>query len=394
MGYLTYTRLKISESKYYLGLLFLFTLVSVGLISAYYMETRGHWITGMNNQVIWGIPHVFAITLIVASSGALNIASLGSLFGRPEYKPFGRLSGLLAIGLLVGGLSILVLDLGRPDRLIVAMTHYNFTSIFAWNIFLYSGFLLIVAFYIWSMMERGKGKFTKAIASFAFFWRIALTTGTGLIFGFLIAREAYDSALMAPLFIAISLVLGLAIFCIIIALIELCGKNTFQECIWEKAKSLFLFFISANIYLTLVLHLTGLYAAEHSKFEGFILLDGGIITALFWLGQVTLGSLVPVVLLFTLIKINLKRRIIVSSILAAFGCFIQVYVIIIGGQSQPLVLFPSVEVSSSFFDGSIDTYIPSFWEFGLGIGGSGFALTIIYIGLNLLNFIPIDYKEE
>ena len=32
-----------------------------------------------------------------------------------------------------------MLDLGRPERLIVAATHYNFTSVFAWNVFLYSG---------------------------------------------------------------------------------------------------------------------------------------------------------------------------------------------------------------------------------------------------------------
>jgi formate-dependent nitrite reductase membrane component NrfD len=42
---------------------------------------------------------------------------------------------------------VLVLDLGRPDRLIVAMTEYNFKSIFAWNIILYNGFFAIVAVY-------------------------------------------------------------------------------------------------------------------------------------------------------------------------------------------------------------------------------------------------------
>ena len=45
------------------------------------------------------------------------------------------LSALLAIALLMGGLMVLMLDLGRPDRLIVAMTHFNFKSIFAMNIF-------------------------------------------------------------------------------------------------------------------------------------------------------------------------------------------------------------------------------------------------------------------
>ncbi len=61
---------------------------------------------------------------------------------------------MLAVALLVGGLAVLVLDLGRPDRLIVAMTNYNFKSIFAWNIILYTGFMAIVAVYLWMLMER------------------------------------------------------------------------------------------------------------------------------------------------------------------------------------------------------------------------------------------------
>ena len=128
------------HSPWFWGLLALNgAIILVGLGAAYVMEQHGHIVTGMNNQIVWGTPHVFAVFLIVAASGALNVASVSSVFNRPEYKPYARLSGLLAIALLVGGLSVLVLDLGRPDRLIVAMTTYNFRSIFAWNIFLYVG---------------------------------------------------------------------------------------------------------------------------------------------------------------------------------------------------------------------------------------------------------------
>ena len=109
------------------------------------------------------------------------------------------LSALLAIALLMGGLMVLMLDLGRPDRLIVAMTHFNFKSIFAMNIFLYSGFVGFVVAYLWTMMERRMNRFTPLAGFMAFIWRMALTTGTGSIFGFLVARQAYDSALLAPL---------------------------------------------------------------------------------------------------------------------------------------------------------------------------------------------------
>ena len=49
----------------------------------------------------------------------------------------------------------------------------------------------------------------------ALVWRFVLTTGTGSIFGFLVARQAYQSALLAPLFIVLSFGWGLAVFLIV-----------------------------------------------------------------------------------------------------------------------------------------------------------------------------------
>ena len=165
-------------------------LALLGLAGAHHMESAGHWVTGMNNRVVWGLPHVFAVFLIVGASGALNVASVSSVFGQALYKPLSRLSGLLAMALLVGGLSVLVLDLGRPDRLIIAMTYYNFKSIFAWNIFLYTGFLAVVAVYLWMMFEPRMNRFIRSAGTVAFIWRLVLTTGTGSIFGFLVARNS------------------------------------------------------------------------------------------------------------------------------------------------------------------------------------------------------------
>ena len=143
-------------------------LMLTGLGSAWYMEHNGHIVTGMTNQIVWGTPHILAVFLIVTASGVLNIASMASVFGRTPYKPMARLSGLLAIAFLIGGLAVLVLDLGRPDRLIVAMTTFNLKSIFAWNIFLYIGFLVVVAAYLFVQMERSMNRYAGAFGWFAF----------------------------------------------------------------------------------------------------------------------------------------------------------------------------------------------------------------------------------
>ena len=367
-------------------------LVLAGLGAAWFMEHNGHWVTGMNNQIVWGMPHVFAIFLIVAASGALNVASMASVFYKTTYKPLTRLSGLLAIALLVGGLCVLVLDLGRPDRLIVAMTNYNFKSIFAWNIFLYTGFMAIVAVYLWMQMERRMNRFTAAAGWLAFIWRLILTTGTGSIFGFLVAREAYDAAVMAPLFIAMSFSFGLAVFLLVLMAACAGAARPLGGRILRRMGKLLAIFVAAVLYFTTVQHLTNLYAAEHHGVERFILLEGGIITSLFWWGQVVAGGLVPLALL---LRPGAGRgAIALASILVILGGMAQIYVIIIGGQAYPLVLFPGMEVTSSFLDGAAVTYTPSIYEIGLGLGGAAFALLMVAVGLKVLAFMPENLADS
>ena len=363
-------------------------VIAGGLGAAWHMEHNGHYVTGMSNQIVWGMPHVFAVFLIVAASGALNVASIASVFGRDAYKPLARLSGLLAITLLVGGLSVLVLDLGRPDRLIVAMTHYNFKSIFAWNIFLYTGFIAIVAAYLWMMLERRMNDYAQPLGLIAFLWRLILTTGTGCIFGFLVAREAYDSALYAPMFVIMSFSFGLAVF--ILVLMTACSGagRPLGGVIMLRLKTLLGQFVAAVMYFVLIYHLTNIYFARQHDFERFILFDGGIYTALFWLGQVLIGGVLPLALLFHPVSNRSRTAVAAAAVCVIAGGLAQLYVIIIGGQAYPLVIFPGKAVSSSFFDGAVAAYAPSLPEIALGAGGIALALVLTAIALKVLPFLP------
>ncbi len=381
----TFRRLELNGGAYWAILAVGALVVGLGLAAAWYMEHHGHWVTGMDNRTVWGLPHVVAIFLIVAASGVLNLASIGSVFGREAYKPLARLSGLMAVGLLVGGLSVLVLDLGRPDRLTVAMTRYNFSSIFAWNIFLYVGFLAVVALYLWCLMERRMLRWSPAAGLLAFLWRLVLTTGTGLIFGFLVAREAYDTAALAPLFIAMSFAFGLALFILTLALIY--DSTMLDEGLLRRLGRLLAVFVAAVLYFSALPHLANLYAAEHLGVERFLLLDGGAITGLFWFGQVLLGGVVPLALLLWPGKWRLRRRVVVAAVGVAFGGLAQVYVVVIGGQAYPMKLFPGLEMKTAFY-GEPAHYAPSLPELGLGLGGLAIAFLVVVVGLRVLEFLP------
>ena len=387
MDKIIFNRLKVEPKLFWKTLLGLSFFLLIGYLCAHYMETEGHYVTGMNNQIVWGLPHVFAVLLIVIASGVLNVASMSSVFNFKLFKPLAPLSALMAVAFLISGLVVLVLDLGRPDRLIVAMTTYNFKSIFAWNIFLYSGFAAILIVYLWFMLDRTVSNYSKPAGTFAFAWRIILTTGTGSIFGFLVARDAYGTAILAPLFIIMSLLYGTVIYYLILKII-----NSFQDTmlsieVKNNLRKLTIFFLYANLYFLILYHITNLYISKHFDYEMFILLNGGIYTIIFWIGQVLIGLLIPLYLL--IYDNDNDSRFLLSSVLVIVGSFAAVYVIIISGQAFPLNMFNDYTIiKSTFYDNVIHTYVPSIYEIGLGIGGISLSLIIILVAIRNLDFLP------
>jgi len=385
----------IGQGRAYWGGVAALALVALaGFLASRRMEELGHVITGMNNQIVWGMPHVFAVFLIVAASGSLNVASIASVFGKLEYKPLARLSGLLAMALLAGGLAILVLDLGRPDRIGVAMTHYNFRSIFAWNILLYTGFLTVTGIYLWVQMEPRLNGYTRTVGTAAFLWRLVLTTGTGSIFGFLAARDTWDAAIMAPMFIAMSLAFGQAIF--ILVLVAGCRwtGRPLGAALLQRLRNLAGVLVAAELYFLLAFHLTRLYKAKYHAVEHYLLAGGSPYPALFWGGVVFLGGVLPL-LLFYLPALRASRRALIAGALAVVaGGLTLVYVIIIGGQAWPLALFPGRQVTSSFADGAINAYAPSLPECVLAAGGTALALLIVLLAVKLFGFLPESLADE
>src|SRR3569832_2033622 len=99
MASITFREVEGSSMKYWLlfGVIGLYVLF--GYLSYLYMLHHGHVVTGMDNQIVRGQPHEFAVFLIEAASGALNVASIASVFIKPMFKPLAPLSAILALAL-------------------------------------------------------------------------------------------------------------------------------------------------------------------------------------------------------------------------------------------------------------------------------------------------------
>lgn len=389
-----YAEIRTSNTAYWSLLTVLALLIGLGIVAAHQMESDGHHITGMDNQVVWGLPHVFAIFLIVSASGALNLASLSSVFAREAYRPLVRFSTVFAIALLIGGLAILLLDLGRPDRLIVAITYYNFESIFAWNIILYTGFILIGLTYLWVSMERRMHRWIKPAGWFALLWRLTLTSGTGMIFGVLVARDTYAGIVLAPFFIVMSLVFGLALSILLLNTSFSLDRRVIADGQLDRLRKLLGTFVSVLLGFAVLLHLARLWSERSAGYEQFILYDGGPYTLLFWILQVGVGYGLTLALLYLPPFRQSRRALGLACIATIIGALGQLYVFIIGGQAYPLDIFPGYEVTSSFADGIVNHYAPSIWEALLGLGGFAAALVIALLGFRALPILPEILDED
>jgi molybdopterin-containing oxidoreductase family membrane subunit len=250
----------------------------------------------------------------------------------------------------------------------------------------------IVAIYLWTMFERRFNDYTQSVGVAALVWRFVLTTGTGSIFGFLVARQAYQSALLAPLFIVLSFGWGLAVFIVVQSALLRWNGQALDAGVRQRVMRLLGIFAAAALYLVAVYHLTNLYFARQSAFEAFILLGrggGGVFATLFWGGFVVLGSVVPMLLIFHP-RFAGERSSLTAALLVLLGAFAWLYVFIIGGQAFPLDIFPGFEVRSSFGDGVVTHYTPRWPEWLLGIGGLGAAFVITTVGVRLFDFMPHD----
>jgi molybdopterin-containing oxidoreductase family membrane subunit len=154
-------------------------------------------------------------------------------------------------------------------------------------------------------------------------------------------------------------------------------------------KNLLGVFVAAVLYFVAVYHLTNLYFAKQAAFEKFLLIDSEF-APLFWFGQIFLGSVLPLLILYHPTLGTRIGAVVSASALIIFGAFCQLYVFIIGGEAFPLDIFPGMEVTSSFFDGQVASYAPSLPEALLGLGGLGIAFMITLIGIRVLKFLPQD----
>jgi molybdopterin-containing oxidoreductase family membrane subunit len=393
MEKIRYSAIK-GDSNGYLALLGALGVLSLGgFWAAWTMFTDGHSVTGMTNAVPWGFPIVVAIYLIGLSAGSLVISALSSVFGKKEFKVFSRIAALLAALLLVGALMAIILDWGRPERILVPFFSMNPRSMFSLNGMLYSAYIVICFVYLWAMFEE-REKLVKALGLLAVFWAVLVHSGTGAIFGFVGARELLHSPLLPPSFIAAALSSGTALMIIVLHFSFKWAGRTLDEALLRQLGRYLMVFLIVVAYFIFIENVTRSYWPANYEAQKFLLLSGNKYSLIFWVGMVGCGVAFPFVILVNRFTGGSLKWILWASALVVGGVLAERYIIVIPAQVMPVEIFPGMKVVSDFQDGSVADYSISLVEAMFGAGIVSFVFLLYALALKFFELMPENVEES
>jgi len=298
----------------------------------------------MESQLLYNVMHQEAFGIFIAvyfyltglSAGSFILSTLAYGFGMEQYKSLGRVGVILATVLLIIAPLFLLLHIGVPHRAWHLFLYLNFESPITWGSFLLILYPVNCIIYCYFMFKEKK-KQTRLFGLIGIPLAVSVHGYTGFILAFGKARALWNTALMPILFLVSAIVSGIALMilvCIVkdrffsaqkkinYPLIENLGKMLAWVIVFD------LFLVGCDILVLLISH-------SDAQDVAHLLLSGKFFP-LFLIVENLLGKIVP----FTLLIVPRFRNLvtmIIASLLVVIGIFVMRYVVVVGGESIPLI---------------------------------------------------------
>jgi molybdopterin-containing oxidoreductase family membrane subunit len=387
---LSFVPLEGKSRNYKLLLAILGALVLLGLASFIVSYIEGHQVFGSNNAVPWGMLIFLFIYCIGLSAGSLILSSITYVFGREEYKPIARVAVYLAILLIFAALLFIAVDLGRPEkfwRLFMFFFLNNMTSMFAINGVLYSVYMVLSVIYFMFILANNT-KYTRILGIIAVIWAIMVHTGTGCIWGFISTREIYASPIKPFEFLTAAITSGMALLILVVTgTLKFSKRIINNDLIFNLSKMLR---IALIVLLVMVFFdkLTHIYLPPR---EGTLFLFSGPYWWLFWILQIGMGIVIPLIILFNPGTGKSMKWVLTGCASVVIGVLGERAALAIPGLAEVQQLYPG-NIEGVW--GAVGTYSITYWEVTLSIGVLALVAFLFVLGLRYLELLPVTEQPQ
>jgi molybdopterin-containing oxidoreductase family membrane subunit len=222
--------------RYFLWIGVLTAVCSLGLNAYSKQIVHGLAVTGMTDQVSWGVYIANFTFLVGVAAAAVMLVIPVYVYHNEDLHDLVIFGELLAVAAILMCLAFVTVDLGRPERfwhLIPFIGKFNFPgSMLSWDVIVLNGYLALNVYicgYLLYCRYRNVKPSKWFYIPFVFVgigWAISIHTVTAFLYVGLGGRPFWNSAIVGPRFIASAFTAGPAI--IILALQILRRVTTYR----------------------------------------------------------------------------------------------------------------------------------------------------------------------
>lgn len=300
----------------------------VGLAAIALRVFQGMSVTNLTSLIPWGLWVAFYIYFIGLSAGSFLISTMIYVFDIKRFEPIGRIALFSAFVALSTGLVFILLDLGHMERFWTVFINRSSTSVLEWEIHFYNLYLAIMLSELWLLMRRdlirrsaqpgltglicrlltfgskdlsdesaaNDMRMVKILGMLGVPVAIGVHGGTGAIFAVVKARPYWYTGLFPLIFIVSALASGGALLTFLYAYFG--HKDEQHASLVGALGKMVGGFLALDLVFMGSELLVGFYGGIPDHVAVYRAMMFGPFWYVFWVGQLLLGALIPLTLIF------------------------------------------------------------------------------------------------
>ncbi len=356
---------------------------------AYSIQIRdGLVVTGMRDRISWGL-YIATFVFFIGISHAGTLISAILRVSQARWRtPVTRMAEFITVVALICGASFVIIDLGRPDRVLNVFAYGRWQSPIIWDVLAITTYLTASITYLLIPMIPDLALFRDRLGGGTSRWRgwlyrvlaigwvgnapqrrslgsaigvlmiliipiaVSVHTVVSWIFAMTL-RVPWDSALFGAFFVAGAIFSGIAILIIVMAILR--RAYHLDEYVTEKHFVYLGYIMAAFAAIMIYANISELLVHGYKLREGvefhFRQLFLAEFAPFFWF--YLLGGLVAPIVIVLLPATRNVRGMIVAAILVAVAMWIERYVIVVTGLRVPLMPYEPASYAPTWVEWSL-----------------------------------------
>jgi len=397
---------------FYLTVSILGALVLWGLYAYVTQYRTGLGVTGLSRQIFWGVYITDFVFFIGISHAGTFISAVLRVLKAEWRRPISRLSELTTVFILMFGVGSVLIDLGRPDRMLYAIRYAHFTSPLLWDVCSITTYLTVSSISLYlalipdiAMLRDLGGRREWFYRILALGWRgteeehhrldraigfvsilvipVMITVHTVVSFVFAMTiQPLWHSAVFGPYFVVGAIFSGVASVIVVMAVLRKAYHlESYIKPIHFNNIGIFLMAMTLLwFYFTFAEYITIVYGNEPVHMAIFWSKISGKFAPLFWL-HFTLCFVIPLPIL-AIRKFRTIRGTVVASISIILGMWLERFVIIV-----PTLTRQRMPAAGAF-------YVPTWVEWSILAGCISLFVLLYALFTKIFPIVPVWEVRE